>query len=289
MTPARGTWLRTSPGRVRVLSASLAAALTFGGTRWASAEDAKAEAGARAVPQPAEVDLARLDRELDLFEAEAHRTRVATAIAGLTIGCTTVPAGLILLERTDGVSQALVIGMLVGGSAQLLSVPASLIPTRMDDIRQQLKARIADDAAPHRTVHTIEVEWRDAADAARRKRFRVGGALLTFGIISMGTGLTFLIASEGIFGMTRKAQYTWGGVSAGTGISVSTIGTRFLLEWSPEESAWEDYRTMKADGPPMKGPPAPPNPPKASAGVSLPTLAFVPTPGGALAFASLTF
>ena len=235
------------------------------------------------IAQPAEVDLERLDKELDLFEASAHRTRIATAVAGLTIGCTTVPAGLILLKRTDGVSQALVIGMLVGGGAQLMSVPLSLIPTRMDDIRKQLKARIAEDAAPHHTVATIEVAWRDAADASRRKRFRVGGALLTFGVISLGTGLTFLIASQGIFGMSRRAQYTWGGVAAGTGISVSTIGTRFLLEWSPEESAWEDYRTRKAVGPAMKAPP------KASAPVSLPTLAFVPTSGGALAFATLLF
>jgi hypothetical protein len=254
--------------------------LSLGALRGAHADEPKP------IPQPADVDLDRLDKELDLFEASAHRTRIATAVAGLTIGCTTVPAGIILLKRTDGVSQALVIGMLVGGSAQLLSVPLSLIPTRMDDIRKQLKARIAEDAAPHHTVRTIEVEWRDAADAARKKRFRVGGALLTFGVISLGTGLTFLIADAGIFGMSRKAQYTWGGVAAGTGISVSTIGTRFLLEWSPEESAWEDYRTMKADGPAMKGTPAPP---KANAGVSLPTLAFVPTSGGALALASLTF
>ena len=249
----------------------------------AASRSSRAADEPKAIPQPAEVDLARLDKELDLYEAEAHRARIATAVAGLTIGCTTVPAGLILLRRTDGVSQALVIGMLIGGSAQLLSVPLSLIPTRMDDIRKQVKARIAEDASPHHTVHTIEVEWRDAADAARHKRFRVGGALLTFGIISMGTGLTFLIASEGIFGMSRKAQYTWGGIAAGTGISVSTIGTRFLLEWSPEETAWEDYRTMKADGPPMKAPP------KASVGLSLPTLAFVPTWGGGLAFASATF
>jgi hypothetical protein len=39
--------------------------------------------------------------------------------------------------------------------------------------------------------------------------------------------------------MARKAQYTWGGVMMGSGISVTTLGARFLLEWSPEETAWE--------------------------------------------------
>lgn len=229
------------------------------------------------IPQPVEVDLDRLVTQLDLFEDEARRKKTTTAVTGLTLGAATIPAGIILLNRTDGVSQALVIGMLVGGVSQVLSVPLSLIPTRMDQIREKLHERIKENAAPHHTVHTIEVEWREAAVAARTKRFRVGGALLTVGVMSVASGITFLIASEGIFGMSRTAQYTWGGIAWGTGISISTIGTRFLLEWSPEETAWASYRSMRADR---------------SASVDrsrLPSLAFLPTLGGGMACTTVRF
>jgi hypothetical protein len=259
-------------GRHGVLLSFLAALVPILST---SIEAAAAEP--LAVAQPVGVDLDRLGKELDLFAAEAHRTRVATAVTGLSIGAAVVPAGIILLGRTDGVSQALVIGMLVGGSAQLLSVPLSLIPTRMDAVRKRLRERIAEGTPTRDTVHGIEVEWRDAAVFARTKRFRVGGTLLTFGLVSLATGLTLLIASEGIFGMSRKAQYTWGGVAMGTGMSTTTIGTRFLLEWSPEESAWEAYGAMKYNRVANEAHPR------------LPSIAFVPTSGGVVASAALVF
>lgn len=260
-----------SSRRRRALLASLATVPLLASSVGVGAAEPKA------VAQSAAVDLDRLVKELDQFAQEAHRTKVATAVTGLSIGAAVVPAGIILLERTDGVSQALVIGMIVGGSAQLLSVPLSLIPTHMDDIRNELRDRIAQNAPTRDTVHAIEVEWRGAAVSARTKRFRVGGTLLSAGIVSLATGLTFLIASQGVFGMSRKTQYTWGGVAMGTGMSITTIGTRFMLEWSPEETAWEAYRTMKADRVVVEGRP------------TLPSIAVVPTDGGALAFATLKF
>ena len=258
-------------GRRRALVALLAAVAILATSIGASAAEP------RPVAQPVEVDLDRLGTQLDLFAAEARRTRVATAVTGLSIGSAVVPAGIILLRRTDGVSQALVIGMIVGGSAQLLSVPLSLIPTRMDEVRKKLRERIAQNRLTRDTVHTVEVEWRDAAVATRTRRFRVGGTLLSFGLVSLATGLTLLIASEGIFGMSRKAQYTWGGIAMGTGMSTTTIGTRFLLEWSPEETAWETYRTMKADRVAIDG------------RLRWPSIAVAPMSGGALASATLIF
>ena len=94
------------------------------GTMMGLGSSCRAEADeVQAVPQPVDVDLKHLATELDLFTAEARRARVATALIGLGIGTVLVPSGLILLDRTDGISQALVIGMIVGGSAQLASVP----------------------------------------------------------------------------------------------------------------------------------------------------------------------
>jgi hypothetical protein len=229
------------------------------------------------VVQPVGVDLNRLATELDLFAAEARRNRLATTFTGIGMASALIPTGIILLSRTDGVSQAVVIGMIVGGSAQLVGVLAGFIPTRMDDIHKSLQERIAAHADQHATVDAIETGWRDAAAAGRTRRIRVGSTLLSVGLMSLGTGLTFLIHAEGIFGMSRKTQYTIGGIAMGTGIPVTTLGMHFLFEWSTEETAWEAYRTMKADG---------------DAVLSrrrTPTVGVVPTPGGALAFTALAF
>ena len=220
-----------------------------------------------AVVQPVGVDLNRLGIQLDLFAAEARRNRIATTLTGIGMASALIPTGIILLKRTDGVSQAVVIGMIVGGSAQLLSVLAGFIPTRMDDVRNQLRERVAAHANMRDTVETIETKWRDAAAAGRTRRIRVGGTLLSVGLMSLGTGLTFLIAPEGIFGMSRKTQYTIGGIAMGTGIPVTTLGVHFLFEWSTEETAWEAYRKMK----------------------TTPTVGVVPTSGGAMAFTTVAF
>jgi hypothetical protein len=188
-----------------------------------------------------------------------------------------LPTGIILLKRTDGVSQAVVIGMIVGGGGQLMSVLGALIPTRMDGVHEQLRERVAAHADMQDTVENVETRWRDAAVAGRSRRLRVGGTLLSVGLMSLGTGLTFLIAKEGIFGMSRKTQYTIGGISMGTGIPVTTLGVHFLFEWSAEETAWEAYRTMKADTADER-----------SRSTS-PTVGVMPTPGGAMTFATLPF
>ena len=182
--------------------ASLLAMLILAWSNRASADEPKPPP--KPVVQPVGVDLNRLGIQLDLFAAEARRNRIATTLTGIGMASALIPTGIILLKRTDGVSQAVVIGMIVGGSAQLLSVLAGFIPTRMDDVRNQLQERIAAHANMHDTVETIETKWRDAAAAGRTRRIRVGGTLLTVGLMTLGTGLTFLIAPEGIFGMSRE-------------------------------------------------------------------------------------
>ncbi len=226
-------------------------------------------------PQSVDVDQTRLGKELELYAAEANRTRLATALTGLGVGAALVPSGLVLLGRTDGISRALVIGMIVGGSAQLASVPLVLIPTRMDEIRDDFRSRPAS-LESKATVREIENEWRLAAEASRHKRTYVGATMLTVGTLSLATGLSLLLAPEGVLKMSRKTQYTWGGVMMGVGTPVTTISVRFLLEWSLEETSWEAYRTMKSDAGSL-------------ARLRAPTIGVVPTPGGALCFATMQF
>jgi len=241
----------------------------------ACATNARADDGPVAKPQSVAVDLKRLGVELDLYAAEAHRKRLAAALTGLVVGSALVPAGFILLERTDGVSRALVIGMIIGGSADIVSVPLIFIRTRMDEIRDAFMRRQTS-LDSETTVRVLQNEWRRAAAASQRKRNLLGTTMLVTGGVLLATGVTLLLAPEGVLGMSRQTQYTWGGVLMGVGVPVGTIGVGFLLEWSPEETSWEAYRTMTFDA-------------RSPARPRWPSIAAVPTAGGAMAFATMQF
>jgi hypothetical protein len=225
-------------------------------------------------PQTVAVDSKRLGKELDLFAEGANRARLATAVTGLGIGGALVPSGFVLLSRTDGVARSLIIGMIIGGFAQVASAPLMLIPTRMDELRDTFRSRYAGFDSKG-TVREFEDEWRSAAAASRSKRFYVGTTVLSLGATSLALGLTALLAPP-VLGMSRKTQYTVGGVMMGVGVSTTTVGLRFLLEWSAEETSWEAYRTMKSDA--------------SELGRSrLPTVVVIPMSGGALALTTLAF
>ena len=230
-----------------------------------------------AVPQPVDVDLRHLATELDFFTAEARRARLAEALTGLGIGSVLVPSGIVLLGRTDGISKALVIGLIVGGSVQLATAPFGFLPTRMDGIRSDLREIRWKERDTKHTVRAIEDEWRDAAAESRRRRKIVGTTMLAVGAASLGTGIGFLLAPSGVLGMSRSTQYTLGGVLTGAGIQLTSLGVRFIFEWSAEESSWEGYRNMKADAPAL------------GAAVSSTSIGVSPARGGAIAFASLAF
>jgi hypothetical protein len=258
------------PSHYRAVIRLLLCAIMLASGRGAWAADERT-----GLQQSVAVDVKRLGAELDLFSAEAHRARLAAALTGLGIGSALVPSGIVLLERTDGVSRALVIGMITGGSAQIVSVPFLFIPTRMSEIRDEFTNRQMNFDS-QAMVRTFENEWRLAAEASRRKRGYLGVTLLVVGVVHLATGLSLLLASEGALGMSRKTQYTWGGVMLGIGVPVTTLGVRFLLEWSPEETSWEAYRAMKFNADSLGR-------------QRTPSVGVIPVQGGALAFASLPF
>jgi hypothetical protein len=196
---------------------------------------------------------------------------------GVGAGSTLLPTGLVLLSRTDGVPRALAVGMVVGGSAQLLSAPLALFPTRMDEIYDKFMSRPAS-VESKGTIRAIENEWRDAAESSRRKRMLVGTTLAVLGALNVSAGFVFLLGPQDLFGMSRKTQYTWGGVTMGVGVSVATASMRYLIERSLEESSWDAYRTMKADAGSLGR-----LPPRA------PVLSFTPLPRGGLVTTTVPF
>lgn len=223
-----------------------------------------------------EEDLRVLGSQLQLYSEEADRIRVATALTGLGIGAVLLPSGLVLLSRSDGLARSVVIGMIVGGALNLASVPLVFIPTPMDEIYADFMARPVKSES-QATIKDIEHKWQEAAESSRRRRKIVGTTLLIVGSASLITGLTLLLAPEGVLGMSRQAQYTVGGVTMGMGIPMTTVSVRLLLQWSLEESSWHAYRTMKEAS---RG---------ARARPSAPTFGVVPLPDGAVAFGAFDF
>jgi hypothetical protein len=226
----------------------------------------------RPMQQPVAVDLDRLGTELDLFAAEARRERWANALTGLGVGSIMLPTGIVLLRRSDGVSEALAIGLIVGGGAQLVSVPLAFLRTRMDNVRDDFRHRRFRDVDRERTLRAVEEEWRDAAVAAHRLRTLGGTIALFTGAANLVTGVVLLLAPAGVLGLDRTAQYTWGGTFLGIGASVGTIGVRLSIEESAEERSWDAYQVMTS----------PRVPPAVSLGVA-------PMRGGGIGFANLSF
>jgi hypothetical protein len=250
------------PLRILVASAAIGVAAT---SRALAAEP-------QPVKQPVAVDLNRLGAELDLFAAEARRERWANALAGLGVGSIMLPTGIVLLPRSDGASEALAIGLIVGGSAQLISVPLAFLRTRMDDVRDDFRQRRLRDADPVTTLRAIEEEWRDAAAAAHRLRTLGGTIAILAGAANLIVGVVFLLAPAGILGLDRTAQYTWGGTFLGIGASVGTIGVRLSIQESAEERSWNAYQVMTS--------------PRVLPSVSL---GVAPTSGGGIGLATLSF
>ncbi len=238
----------------------------------AAAPHALADDG-RPKPQPVAVDLDRLSAELDFFAAEERRERWASALTGLGVGNIMLPTGIVLLKRADGASRALAIGLIVGGGAQLLSVPAGLLRSRMDGVRDDFQKQwLFSHADPEAILRTAEAAWRDAAVEAHHLRTIGGVAALITGAACLVAGVVFLLGPSGMLGLDSTARYTWGGTFLGTGASVATLGVRTSIEETPEERSWNTYQLMAA---PHVLPPV-------SLGVS-------PMRGGGIGVATLSF
>lgn len=258
-----------APLRRRAIAGGLVCAFV------ATAALASADDDPRATQESVGIALRRLGEQLDLYAAEAHRARTAKVLTGIGAGATFLPTGLLLLGRTQDVSHAFVIGLIVGGSAQLATVPLVFIRTRMDEIRDDFINRATDrDSAA--TVDEFEKRWSLAAAESAERRTYVGTALFALGVTNLAAGVAFLLAPQGIFKMSRGTQDTWGGVCLGIGVPVATQGLSFLLEWSPEENAWQAYREMNLHSGSASRWPSP-------------SFRAVPIRGGAVGFATMAF
>jgi hypothetical protein len=217
------------------------------GPRGARAADAP---GAAALPVSAsgqaddpERRLAIMNGEIELFAARARAQRRANVVVGLVGAAALVPAGYVLSQRTDAVSQSIGIGMEVGGIAPLAFSALSLSRSPMERLRDRVDDEVASSMPRAELVRVIESDWQSTAEAAHDRRIVVGVVGLVLGTASTAAGLFFLLSNP-VAGLSLDQQYTLGSSLVGPGVPFIGVGIRALFQESVEETSWDSYRAM---------------------------------------------
>jgi hypothetical protein len=132
--------------------------------------------------------------------------------------------------------------MTIGGAAPLVFSTLSLFPSSMERLDDTFERRRASGMASNDLVETTVADWRDAADAGRKRRILTGIVEVGLGGTATGSGLGLLLARP-LKGFGRNQQYMLGSILIGSGLPILTLGIRSLLQQSIVECAWDKYRT----------------------------------------------
>ena len=225
-------------------------------------------------------DVTRLNTALEAFASEGRDMRSAMGLTALGSAAVLLPAGLVLVGRSDAVAQSLGLSMSISGSVALLSVPFTLIPSTMEQLRDDFRAALAaGNVTAAATIANTEAAWALAARKSAKRRHLSGAVASLVGAASVALGFVLLLAPTGIAGMDQTTQYAWGASLVGAGVPLSTSGARALLVENPEESSWRVYQGMKSDM----------SPPRIERSTTALYLTIAPTVGGGIAVGSLAF
>jgi hypothetical protein len=239
----------------------------------ATAQDATSRRDA-----PNAVETARLERELAFYAAEGRRERIAMLATSLACGAVLLPAGIVLSERSDAELNLFGLGLIIGGSAQLFGVPFFLIASPMERVSARHHERATSAETDPALLRNTEDDWARAATESRLVRTSVGVVYAALGVAAVPTGLVFLLAQPGVFGMSREPQYNWGSALVGAGVPFVTIGLQLLLRESLAETSWRAHGLAKSS--------------QLQAGRVLPralSVGMLPTRGGAMVGAEVRF
>jgi hypothetical protein len=183
----------------------------------------------------------RLGRELSAVAATGRRERFTNLATAAASGGVLLPFGIALSQRDDEVLRLIGVGWTVAGSVQLSGAPFLLLASPMERVSARFEERRQGGASSPALVAETEREWAAAANQSRAVRLWFGGVYGALGAAMVPTGLTFLFASPGIFGMSRTTQYDWGSALVGAGVPFVTVALQMLLRESLAETSWEAH------------------------------------------------
>jgi hypothetical protein len=138
--------------------------------------------------------LAMMNSEIELFASRARAQRRTTLLAGLVGAAALVPAGYVLSQRSDAVSQSIGTGMEVGGAAPLAFSALSLSRSGMERLRDRLEEGLGATTSRAELAEAMEADWQHTAEAAHDRRILFGVVGLVLGTASTAAGLFFLLS-----------------------------------------------------------------------------------------------
>ncbi len=207
---------------------------------------------------------------------EARASRRAILLTGIVAGAAMVPVGVTLWQRSDAVSQSIGAGLTIGGASPAAFSLLSLSQSSIERLADDYEARRESGESAVDVVGATEVEWAEIASASHDRRMVTGVAAGVLGCAATVVGIEVLLSNP-IGGWSRDTQNTIGSVLVGAGVPVFSLGIRALLQETPEERWWAIYRATGASG--QSARPAPP--------AFIPSVSFVPMPGGFFAGATM--
>jgi hypothetical protein len=242
-----------------------------------SASSRTALADPEATPTPGDVDLARMDAELQYFAQEARASRTVWGLTTLGLTAVLVPTGFAVRLRSDNESHLVGGGLILGGLTPLIPAVTTLFPSKVEGLQVDFETQRAAGRPASEILLATEARWREAAEENRRERLYVGVAGLVLGTAALAAGLVFMLEPSGFGGLDETTQYTLGSAFIGAGVPITTLGLRTLTVPSIEETSWEAYRRMKL-GAPAQTPL-----------LTLPSLSVTPARGGGVAVLGARF
>ncbi len=216
-----------------------------------------------------ETELARLDGTLRELAVGQKSYRLWGGLSALALGALSVPAGIVIARRDNGLAFAGVVMAAVGAGevvagTLLLTLPFGPLNSfepLTDSIQEQRRVG----RPPRAIISAIESDWEKRSNDARSQRHTMAWLTGAVGVLSMSAG-TYL-ALEPVSRWTRSQQIAFSSVyfAAGSLAIIGSLQTYFLE--SPIETAWISYRGRKA----------PPTVPQRQSRIDI-----APMPGGAM-------
>jgi hypothetical protein len=224
----------------------------------------------------AAADLARMESDLTFFVAESKRDREVLGLTTVGFAAVLVPVGVVVRMRGDGESDLVSGALIFGGATPLIPAVASIFPARVETLAIDLERARARGLGDEAVVADIETSWRAAAETSHKRRVRIGIVGSVLGAAALGTGLTFMLARPPSFGLSETTQYTLGSAFFGAAVPITALSIRMLTLPSVEERSWDAF---------VSGGLAP----RAGSASRLPSLAVMPTHGGAMGSLGMMF
>lgn len=183
---------------------------------------------------------ALLERELAVRASDGRRMRIVHAVAGVILAGVALPAGIVLQHREEQLVRLTGVGLIVGGSVQLVPALRGLFPSDMESLYARFQERKAKNLSPEQLVAETEKDWREEAEQEHKIRTISGFIHFGLGLALLPAGLT-LIFKQHVGDWSSLKQLNVGSALLGVGMSFTAIGLDLAFTKGDSQRSWEEH------------------------------------------------